>query len=76
MADITTDQKRIYELAKDYKISSPAMMKILSDLGFVPKSHMSVASPEMISAVEGKFAQERQTAKKEMEAKTQAKEAR
>ncbi len=34
MADITTDQKRIYELAKDYKISSPAMMKILSGAGF------------------------------------------
>ena len=33
-------------------------------------------SPEMITAVEGKFAQERQTAKKEMEQKTQAKEAR
>ena len=76
MADITTDQKRIYELAKDYKISSPAMMKILQELGFAPKSHMSVASPEMITAVEGKFNQERQTAKKEMELKTQAKEAR
>jgi translation initiation factor IF-2 len=77
MADITsTDQKRIYELAKDYKISSPAMMKILQELGFVPKSHMSVALPEMITAVEGKFAQERQTAKREMEQKTQAKEAR
>ncbi|MBK7141379.1 MAG: translation initiation factor IF-2 [bacterium] len=76
MADITTDQKRIYELAKDYKISSPAMMKILQELGFAPKSHMSVASPEMITAVEGKFNQERQTAKKEMEQKTQAKEAR
>ena len=76
MADVTIDQKRIYELAKDYKISSPAMMKILQELGFVPKSHMSVASPEMISAMGNKFAQERQTAKREMEQKTQAKEAR
>jgi translation initiation factor IF-2 len=69
-------EKRIYELAKDYKISSPAMMKIISDLGFQPKSHMSVASDDMIKAVEGKFNKERQTAKREMEQKSMAKEAR
>ncbi len=62
-------QKRIHELAKDYKISSNAMMTILKELGHGPKSHMSVATPEMIAAVNIKFAQERQEAKKEMEQK-------
>ena len=35
--------KRIYELAKDYKISSNALLSVLKELGFEPKSHMSVA---------------------------------
>jgi translation initiation factor IF-2 len=69
-------QKRIYELAKDYKISSPAMMKVLQEMGFSPKSHMSVATDDMILGIEKKFNQEKQAAKKEMEAKTHAKEAR
>jgi len=75
MTDLT-DQKRIYELAKDYRISSPAMMKILAEMGFSPKSHMSVATDEMIVGVEKRFNQERQVAKKEMEAKSHAKEVR
>ncbi|PWB75974.1 translation initiation factor IF-2 [candidate division GN15 bacterium] len=75
MTDLT-DQKRIYELAKDYRISSPAMMKILAEMGFSPKSHMSVATDDMIVAVEKRFNQEKQVAKKEMEAKSHAKEVR
>ncbi|MBN1211476.1 MAG: translation initiation factor IF-2 [candidate division Zixibacteria bacterium] len=68
--------KRIYELAKEYKISSQAMLKIVMELGFSPKSHMSVSTPEMMNAVKQKFTREKQVAKKEMEQKTQAKEAR
>lgn len=64
--------KRIYELAKEYKISSNAMLTILEELKFEPKSHMSVASPEMIQAVEKKFAVEKLEAKKDMKQKTQA----
>ncbi|MBD3401623.1 translation initiation factor IF-2 [candidate division GN15 bacterium] len=65
--------KRIYELAKEYKISSNAMLTILNELGFQPKSHMSVATPEMMQKVEQKFAAEKQEAKKDMKQKTQAK---
>jgi len=68
--------KRIYELAKEYKISSNAMLKILMELGFSPKSHMSVSTPEMMNAIKQKFTREKQEAKKEMEQKSQAKEAR
>jgi translation initiation factor IF-2 len=64
MADGST---RIYELAKEFKISSSAMLKILRDLNFQPKSHMSVVSPEMMAAVKGKFAREKQEAKREMD---------
>ncbi|MCB2229137.1 translation initiation factor IF-2 [bacterium] len=65
--------KRIYELAKEYKISSNAMLSILEELKFKPKSHMSVATPDMVQAVEKKFAAEKQEAKKDMKQKTQAK---
>lgn len=73
---MTDKQVRIHELAKEYKVSSQAMLKIIQDLKFLPKSHMSVATPEMITAVRQKFAQEKQEAKKEMEHKVQVKEAR
>ncbi|MEW5993779.1 MAG: translation initiation factor IF-2 N-terminal domain-containing protein, partial [Candidatus Zixiibacteriota bacterium] len=68
-------KKRIYELAKDFKISSTAMLTILQDLNFNPKSHMSVATPEMIAAVNEKFAQEKKEAQREMEQRQQVKEA-
>lgn len=68
--------RRIYELAKHYKISSNAMVTLLKDLGLAPKSHMSVATPEMIAAVNMKIAREREAAKKEMAEKQKAKAAR
>ncbi|MBD3258725.1 translation initiation factor IF-2, partial [candidate division GN15 bacterium] len=69
---MVANTKRIYELAKDYKISSHAMLKIVQELGFTPKSHMSVAPPDMINAVSLRFAQEKQQAKKKMAEKAEA----
>lgn len=63
---------RIYELAKHYKISSNAMMMILRELKFEPKSHMSIAAPEMIGAVNIRFAREREDTKKVMAQKERA----
>ncbi|MEW6050989.1 MAG: translation initiation factor IF-2 [Candidatus Zixiibacteriota bacterium] len=65
---------RIYELAKEHNVSAAAMMKIVLELGFTPKSHMSVATTELVLAVEQKFAREKQEAKKEMEQKVQVRE--
>ncbi|MFQ5498702.1 MAG: translation initiation factor IF-2 [Candidatus Zixiibacteriota bacterium] len=67
--------KRIYELAREYKISSNAMLTILKELQFQPKSHMSVASIEMIEAVKRKFTEEKLEAKKEMDHRAHVKEA-
>jgi len=64
-------KKRIHQLAKDYKVSSAAMLKIIMELHFTPKSHMSVATTEMQNAVKKKFAQKKQEAKKEMAQRTQ-----
>jgi translation initiation factor IF-2 len=64
--------KRIHDLAKQYKVSSHALLKIVQDLGYPIKSHMSVATPDVVNAVSLKFAQERQQAKAEMEQKRKA----
>ncbi|HOP06797.1 MAG TPA: translation initiation factor IF-2 [candidate division Zixibacteria bacterium] len=71
---MTDNKQRIYELAKEYKISSMAMLNILRELEFEPKSHMSVATDEMKAAVKNKFTEQKQAAKKEMEQRTTAKE--
>ncbi len=68
--------KRIYEIAKEFGVSSQAMVKILRDLNFNPKSHMSVSTAEMVYAVNKKFADERQSAKREMDQKREARNRR
>ncbi len=61
--------KRLYEVAKDYNISSNALLKILRDLKHKPKSHMSVATDDMLRAIRIKFAAEKAALKKEIEQK-------
>ncbi|MDH4157024.1 MAG: translation initiation factor IF-2 [candidate division Zixibacteria bacterium] len=72
---MTKDTRRIYQLAKEFNISSNAMLAILKELGFEPKSHMSVATMEMVEAVTRKFTEEKQEAKKDMEHRAQVKQA-
>jgi len=61
---------RIYQLAKEHNISSEAMMAILAELGFTPKSRMSTATDEIIAAVSSRFKKERDELKqKEAEKK-------
>lgn len=69
------DKIRIYELAKEFKLSSNALLSILKEMNFEPKSHMSVATEEMVNAVRKRFAEEKQVAKKEMDHKKQIKDA-
>jgi translation initiation factor IF-2 len=58
-------KKRAYQLARDYKISSEAMLSIIKELGFEIKSHMSVVDEKMTSAIEQKFQKEREAVKEE-----------
>lgn len=60
-------KKRVHEVAKEYKISSNALMSILTKMGHNPKSHMSVVSDDMVTAIKKKFTQEKIEAKKGME---------
>ncbi len=66
-------KKRIYEVAKEYKISSNALLKILRELDFTPKSHMSVATEEMLRAIKKKFEAEKEAVKKDIEQKKKPK---
>ena len=58
-------KKRVYQLARDYKISSEAMLNIVVQLGFKVKSHMSAVDEKMASAIEEKFRKEREAVKEE-----------
>lgn len=75
MTKVTNKAARIYELAKQYDISSNAMLSIVLELGFKPKSHMSAATDEMKEAVTKKFAEQKREAKKEMEHREQTQKA-
>jgi translation initiation factor IF-2 len=67
---------RIYELAKDYNVSSKAMVDIIRELGFDVKSHSSTATDEMLQAVQNKFASKKEEVKKEIEERKRKAEAR
>jgi translation initiation factor IF-2 len=69
-------KKRLHELAKDYNVSSKAMVDIIRGLGFDVKSHSSTATDEMLLAVQNKFASKKEEVKKEIEEKKKKAEAR
>ncbi len=50
-------KKRIYEVARDFNVSSDALLKVLRDLDHEVKNHMSTATPEMLAAIEARFSQ-------------------
>ena len=58
-------KKRVYQLARDYEISSEAMLNTIRELGFEIKSHMSAVDDAVASAIEEKFRREKEAVKKE-----------
>jgi translation initiation factor IF-2 len=62
-------KKRLYEVAKEYNISSEAIVKLVRELGFDVKSHMSTADDGMLTAVASKFSEEKETVKQEISRK-------
>ena len=69
-------QKRVYELARDYKVSSQAMIDVLRNLEFEVKSHMSPINEEMLESVEEYFAGQKAVAKAEDSRKKEVAEKR
>jgi translation initiation factor IF-2 len=62
-------KKRVYDLAKEYNISSKAMVDMVHSLGFEIKSHSSTVGDDVISAVERKLKAQAEEVKKGLEEK-------
>lgn len=62
-------KRRLYEIAREYNVSSEAIVKLVRELGYKVKSHMSTADDEMLAAIASKFSEEKETVKKEIDRK-------
>lgn len=68
-------KKRVYEVAREFNLSSVAMVEQIRSLGFEVKNHMAVCTQEMMDGIQQKFEQERKASRQEMKRKdTQQKE--
>ena len=66
---------RVYQVAKDFKISSEALLGILKSLGVPAKSHMSTLDPSVVDKVRERFQEEKQAVRQEDARKQEAKAA-
>jgi translation initiation factor IF-2 len=75
VGDIVIQKLRVYQVAKDFNVSSEALIGILESLGVQAKSHMSTVDPEVVGKVRLKFEEEKQATKAEDARKQEAKAA-
>jgi len=55
------EKRRVYQVAKEKKLSSDALISILKSMGHDVKSHMSVVTEEMMGAITRKIEEEKKT---------------
>jgi len=65
---------RIYQLARDLRISSDALVNMITALGVEVKSHMSAVEDDVVVQIRAKIAQEREVTRREDERKAQIQE--
>lgn len=65
----TVKKKRVYEIAREFNLSSVAMVEQIRSLGFEVKNHMAVCTTEMVEAVQEKFDSERQATRRKLRRK-------
>ncbi|MDE2724371.1 MAG: translation initiation factor IF-2 N-terminal domain-containing protein [Gemmatimonadota bacterium] len=68
--------KRVYELAREFNLSSVAMVEQIRSLGFEVKNHMAICTTPMIEAVREKFDSERQATRQKLRCKDNLKKER
>ncbi len=56
---------KAYQLAKEFNLSSAALVQLLREMGYELKSHMSTVDDEMRAKIESKFAKQREEVKQE-----------
>ncbi len=66
-----TKKKRIYEVAREFNLSSVAMVEVIRGLGFEAKNHMAICTDDMIGKVKSKFEEERSAAREEIKRKAE-----
>jgi len=58
-------KKRVYQVAKEFRISSEALIGMLKKLGFEIKSHMNAIEDDVVDKVRAEFEKEKEAVKKE-----------
>jgi translation initiation factor IF-2 len=58
-------KKRVYQVAKEFRISSEALLGMLQKLGYDISSHMNAIDDDVIEAVRGEFEKEKEAVKRE-----------
>ena len=61
------EKRRVYQVAKENRLSSDALMSMLKDMGFDVKSHMSVVTEEMLTAFTQKLEEEKKASLEEVQ---------
>jgi len=69
------EKKRIYQLAKEFHVSSEALISMLKDLKFSVKSHMSTFDNKMYNAIKEQFEKQQDKALKDIQKKKEISEA-
>ncbi len=65
---------RVFQLARELKISSDALVNIITSLGAEVKSHMSAVEDDLVVRIRAKIAEERAAVKRETEKKAHIQE--
>ena len=69
------ENKRIFQVAKEFHVSSVALISMLNELNFNVKSHMSVVTESMFNAIRKKFKKQMDEALKDIQKKSKISEA-
>lgn len=62
-------KKRLYQVAREYNVTSEAIVELCKKLGYSVKNHMSTADDEMMAAIDKAFTEERESVKRDIESK-------
>ncbi|MFT5365674.1 MAG: translation initiation factor IF-2 [Candidatus Latescibacterota bacterium] len=65
----TEKKKRVYEVAREFNLSSVAMVEQIRTLGFEVKNHMAVCTDDMMGGIQKKFEEERNASRQEIKRK-------
>ena len=60
------EKRRVYQVAKEQKLSSDALISMLKGMDIEVKSHMSVVSPDMLEAITRKIEEEKKSSIEEV----------